>query len=107
MDEERFFDWTRGKVALPLANLRRLAERGVAMQIRVPLIPVSMPTALPSRPSPGPPPASAPYRRSTFPYHTLGAGKYALLDQPYQAPPQPLDDPALLAFAHECARAQD
>lgn len=41
-----------------------------------------------------------------LPYHTLGAGKYALLDQPYQAPLQPLDDPALLAFAHECARVQ-
>ncbi|HDX8339561.1 glycyl-radical enzyme activating protein [Aeromonas dhakensis] len=107
VDEERFFDWTRGKVALPLANLKRLAERGVAMQIRVPLIPgfnadhASIEAITRAAASLG-----TVQEIHFLPYHTLGAGKYALLDQPYQAPLQPLDDPALLAFAHECARAQ-
>ncbi|MGL5483262.1 MAG: glycyl-radical enzyme activating protein, partial [Aeromonas veronii] len=41
-----------------------------------------------------------------LPYHTLGVGKYALLDLPYQAPETPLDDPDLLHFAHAYAQRQ-
>ncbi|WP_434471571.1 glycyl-radical enzyme activating protein [Aeromonas veronii] len=107
VDKERFFHWTRGKVALPLANLKRLAERGVAMQIRVPLIPgfnadrASIEAITRAAASLG-----TVQEIHFLPYHTLGVGKYALLDLPYQAPDAPLDDPDLLHFAHAYAQRQ-
>ncbi|MFM5819954.1 glycyl-radical enzyme activating protein [Aeromonas sanarellii] len=107
VDEARFFDWTRGKVALPLANLKRLAERGVVMQIRVPLIPgfnadresIKAITDTAAR-------LGTVQEIHFLPYHTLGAGKYALLDLSYEAPERPLDDPNLLDFAHTYAQRQ-
>ncbi|WP_348688086.1 glycyl-radical enzyme activating protein [Aeromonas bestiarum] len=107
VDEKRFFDWTRGKVALPLANLKRLAERGVPMQIRVPLIPgfnadrESIEAITDTAASLG-----KVQEIHFLPYHTLGMGKYALLDLPYLAPETPLDDPDLLSFAHAYAQRQ-
>lgn len=107
VDEKRFFDWTRGKVALPLANLKRLAERGVPMQIRVPLIPgfnadrESIEAITDTAASLG-----KVQEIHFLPYHTLGMGKYALLDLPYLAPDTPLDDPDLLSFAHAYAQRQ-
>lgn len=38
-----------------------------------------------------------------LPYHTLGMNKYTLLGQPYSAPDNPLDNPALLGFAQQYA----
>ncbi|WP_421280981.1 glycyl-radical enzyme activating protein [Aeromonas taiwanensis] len=105
VDEKRFFEWTRGQVARVQDNLQRLADTGIPMQIRVPLIPgfnadeASISAIVDSAASLG-----TVQEIHFLPYHTLGVGKYALLDQPYQAPLQPLDDPALLAFAHDCAR---
>ena len=107
IDEQRFFDWTRGKAALVLANLRRLAEQGIPLQIRVPLIPgfnadeESIKAIIE---------AAAGLKGVTeihfLPYHTLGMGKYALLNLPYEAPDRPLDDPNLLHFAHTHAQRQ-
>lgn len=107
VDKKRFFEWTRGKVELVLNNLKCLAKSGITMQIRVPLIPdfnadrSSIKAII----------DFAVNLRSVseihfLPYHTLGMGKYVLLDQPYLAPVKPLDDPDLLAFAHEYARSQ-
>ena len=107
VDKERFFHWTRGKVELPIANLKRLAEHGVAMQIRVPLIPgfnadrASIEAITDTAASLG-----TVQEIHFLPYHTLGMGKYALLDLPYQAPETPLDDPDLLHFAHAYAQRQ-
>lgn len=107
VDEKRFFDWTRGKVELPIANLKRLAERGVPMQIRVPLIPgfnadrESIEAITDTAASFG-----TVQEIHFLPYHTLGMGKYALLDLPYQAPDTQLDDPDLLSFAHAYAQRQ-
>ncbi|KFN19375.1 glycyl-radical enzyme activating protein [Aeromonas bestiarum] len=107
VDEKRFFDWTCGKVALPLANLKRLAAYGVPMQIRVPLIPgfnadrESIEAITDTAASLG-----AVQEIHFLPYHTLGMGKYALLDLPYQAPDTQLDDPDLLRFAHAYAQRQ-
>ena len=107
VDKERFFHWTRGKVELPIANLKRLAERGVPMQIRVPLIPgfnadrASIGAITDTAASLG-----TVQEIHFLPYHTLGMGKYALLDLPYQAPDAPLDDPDLLHFAHAYAQRQ-
>lgn len=107
LDQARFFEWTRGKVALVLDNLRRLAKRGIPLQIRVPLIPGfnadsdSIAAIVDTAAS------LATVREIHFlPYHTLGIGKYALLDQPYLAPDKPLDDPDLLSFAHAYAQRQ-
>lgn len=107
VDEKRFFDWTRGKVELPIANLKRLAERGVPMQIRVPLIPgfnadrESIEAITDTAASLG-----TVQEIHFLPYHTLGMGKYALLDLPYLAPDTQLDDPDLLSFAHAYAQRQ-
>ncbi len=107
VDKERFFHWTRGKVELPIANLKRLAERGVPMQIRVPLIPgfnadrASIEAITDTAANLG-----TVQEIHFLPYHTLGVGKYALLDLPYQAPDAPLDDPDLLHFAHAYAQRQ-
>ncbi|MNF95981.1 Pyruvate formate-lyase-activating enzyme [compost metagenome] len=90
-----------------LDNLRRLAKRGIPLQIRVPLIPGfnadsdSIAAIVDTAAS------LATVREIHFlPYHTLGMGKYALLDQPYLAPDKPLDDPDLLHFAHAYAQRQ-
>jgi pyruvate formate lyase activating enzyme len=107
VDEKRFFNWTRGKVELPIANLKRLAEYGVPMQIRVPLIPgfnadrESIEAITDTAASLG-----TVQEIHFLPYHTLGMGKYALLDLPYQAPDTQLDDPDLLSFAHAYAQRQ-
>lgn len=107
VDKERFFHWTRGKVELPIANLKRLAEHGVPMQIRVPLIPgfnadrASISAITDTAASLG-----TVQEIHFLPYNTLGVGKYALLDLPYQAPETPLDDPDLLSFAHAYAQRQ-
>lgn len=107
VDKERFFNWTRGKVELPIANLKRLAEYGMPMQIRVPLIPgfnadpASITAITDTAASLG-----TVQEIHFLPYHTLGMGKYALLDLPYQASETPLDDPDLLRFAHAYAQRQ-
>ncbi|MBV7598832.1 glycyl-radical enzyme activating protein [Aeromonas sp. sia0103] len=107
VDKARFFNWTRGKVELPIANLKRLAEYGVPMQIRVPLIPgfnadrESIEAITDTAASLG-----TVQEIHFLPYHTLGMGKYALLDMPYLAPDTQLDDPDLLSFAHAYAQRQ-
>lgn len=107
VDQARFHLWTRGKAALPLANLQHLATQGIAMQIRVPVIPGfnadhgSLRAIIDATAE-----LTTVQEIHFLPYHTLGMGKYALLDLPYQAPSQPLNDPELLHFAHDYARAQ-
>ncbi|MGY3944210.1 glycyl-radical enzyme activating protein [Aeromonas tecta] len=107
VDEQRFFDWTHGKAGLVLANLRRLAEQGIPLQIRVPLIPGfnadedSIKAIIETAAS-----LKGVEEIHFLPYHTLGMGKYALLGLPYEAPDRPLDDPDLLNFAHTCAQRQ-
>lgn len=107
VDEQRFFDWTRGKADLVLANLRRLAEQGIPLQIRVPLIPGfnadedSIKAIIEAAAG-----LKGVEEIHFLPYHTLGMGKYALLGLPYEAPDRPLDDPDLLRFAHACAQRQ-
>lgn len=107
VDKARFFNWTRGKVELPIANLKRLAEYGIPMQIRVPLIPgfnadhESIEAITDTAASLG-----TVQEIHFLPYHTLGMGKYALLDLPYLAPDTQLDDPDLLSVAHAYAQRQ-
>lgn len=105
VDDVRFLQWTRGHASRVLRNLHRLAERGVPMQIRVPLIPGFNADRESVRAIISEAAKLATVHEIHFlPYHTLGMGKYALLGLPYDAPLKPLADPDLLAFADDLAR---
>ncbi|MBW7983947.1 glycyl-radical enzyme activating protein [Enterobacillus tribolii] len=104
VDERAFKQWTDGSAKRVLKNLRNLAQAGKKIIIRVPLIPgfnadeaavkaiIDFAADLPGV-----------EEIHFLPYHTLGMNKYVLLDQPYQAPDKPLDDPELLTFAQSYA----
>lgn len=105
VDDIAFRQWTGGSAKRVLDNLKRLAQAGKKLTIRVPLIPgfnadkdaISAITAF----------AADELKVSDIhflPYHTLGMNKYHLLGEPYTAPEKPLDAPQLLAFAQDCAR---
>ncbi|NUL35802.1 glycyl-radical enzyme activating protein [Kosakonia sacchari] len=105
VDDAAFRQWTGGSAKRVLDNLKRLAQAGKKLTIRVPLIPgfnadkdaISAITAF----------AADELKVSDIhflPYHTLGMNKYHLLGEPYTAPEKPLDTPQLLAFAQDCAR---
>lgn len=105
VDSKTFKQWTDGSARRVLDNLRRLAQAGKQMTIRVPLIPgfnadeqsITDITRFAAD--------ELNVREIHFlPYHTLGMNKYTLLNQPYTAPDKPLDAPALLAFAQDYAR---
>ncbi|MFD1801462.1 glycyl-radical enzyme activating protein [Mixta tenebrionis] len=105
VDEARFAAWTDGSAKRVMKNLRRVAEAGKQMVIRVPLIPQfnadeSSITDIVNFAA-----DELGVKEIHFlPYHTLGMNKYALLHQPYLAPDKPLDAPALLDFAHAYAK---
>ncbi|WP_342321389.1 glycyl-radical enzyme activating protein [Kosakonia sp. BYX6] len=105
VDEAAFQRWTGGSAKRVLDNLKRLAQAGKKMTIRVPLIPgfnadeasIKAITTF----------AADELHVSDIhflPYHTLGINKYRLLGEPYTAPEKPLDAPQLLAFAEDFAR---
>ncbi len=100
VDDAAFRQWTGGSARRVLDNLKRLAQAGKKITIRVPLIPgfnadeasIKAITAF----------AADELNVSDIhflPYHTLGMNKYHLLGEPYTAPEKPLDAPQLLAFA--------
>ncbi|WOZ76102.1 glycyl-radical enzyme activating protein [Kosakonia sacchari] len=105
VDDAAFRQWTGGSAKRVLDNLKRLAQAGKKLTIRVPLIPgfnadkdaISAITAF----------AADELKVSDIhflPYHTLGMNKYHLLGEPYTAPEKPLDAPQLLAYAQDCAQ---
>ncbi|EKK4080346.1 glycyl-radical enzyme activating protein [Cronobacter dublinensis] len=105
VDPQRFHAWTDGSAERVLDNFRRLAAAGVAMTIRVPLIPGFNADEQSIRAITDFAADEARVKSIHFlPYHTLGINKYRLLDWPYLAPATPLDEPALLAFAEDYAR---
>lgn len=104
VDDIAFRQWTGGSAKRVLDNLKRLAQAGKKLTIRVPLIPdfnadqdsIRAITAF----------AADELNVSDIhflPYHTLGMNKYHLLGEPYTAPEKPLDAPQLLAFAQDFA----
>lgn len=104
VDDAAFRQWTGGSARRVLDNLKRLAQAGKKITIRVPLIPgfnadeasIKAITAF----------AADELNVSDIhflPYHTLGMNKYHLLGEPYTAPEKPLDAPQLLAFAADFA----
>ncbi|WP_437889295.1 glycyl-radical enzyme activating protein [Phytobacter sp. V91] len=104
VDSAIFKQWTDGNAKRVLENLKRLAQAGKQVTIRVPLIPgfnadeqsITAITRFAAD--------ELNVREIHFlPYHTLGINKYTLLNQPYTAPDKPLDAPALLAFAKDFA----
>lgn len=107
VDADKFMQWTDGSSKRVLDNLKRLAEAGKKMTIRVPLIQgfnadeasIEAITEF----------AATELQVSDIhflPYHTLGMNKYSLLGVPYSAPDKPLDAPELLEFAQQTARAK-
>lgn len=107
VDAERFRVWTGGSVARVLDNFRRLAHAGVAMTLRVPLIPDFNADEASIRAIVDFAADEAGAKEIHFlPYHTLGMQKYAQLGLPYLAPSKALDNPELLAFAEQYADAR-
>ncbi|WP_426447170.1 glycyl-radical enzyme activating protein [Siccibacter colletis] len=104
VDSVAFKTWTDGSAKRVLANLKRIAESGKALTVRVPLIPGFNADPASIR-------AITDFAADELhvsdihflPYHTLGMNKYLLLNQPYLAPDKPLNDPALLTFAVDYA----
>ena len=104
VDAATFRQWTDGSAKRVLDNLKRIAAAQKPMTVRVPLIPgfnadeaaIDAITDFAAR--------ELKVREIHFlPYHTLGIGKYTLLDMPYSAPDKPLDAPALLDYAQRIA----
>ncbi|HEJ9094337.1 TPA: glycyl-radical enzyme activating protein [Serratia odorifera] len=104
VDAAKFLHWTEGSAKRVLDNLRRVADAGKQITLRVPLIPgfnadrESIEAIVDFA-------ANVLHVRDIhfLPYHTLGMNKYTLLGLPYLAPDKPLDDPALLALAQRIA----
>ncbi|VEB96925.1 4-hydroxyphenylacetate decarboxylase activating enzyme [Cedecea lapagei] len=104
VDKARFHAWTDGSAERVMDNFRRLAACGVAMTLRVPLIPDFNADERSIR-------AITDFAADEIgaksihflPYHTLGIHKYHLLGKPYLAASKPLDAPELLHFAEQYA----
>lgn len=105
VDNKAFLEWTDGSAKRVLDNLKRVADAGKKITIRVPLIPgfnadetsIEAITQF----------AAEELHVSDIhflPYHTLGMNKYHLLGLNYSAPDKPLDAPELLEFAQRIAR---
>ena len=104
VDSGAFKQWTDGSARRVLDNLKRLAQAGKQMTIRVPLIPGFNADEKSIADITNFAADELNVREIHFlPYHTLGMNKYTLLGQPYTAPDKPLDAPALLAFAQNYA----
>lgn len=105
VNADTFKLWTEGSAKRVMDNFCRLAQRGVNMTIRVPLIPDFNADEASIR-------AITDFAADELgvneihflPYHTLGINKYRLLDMPYLAADKPLDNPELLDFAQQYAR---
>lgn len=104
VDETPFKRLTGGSAKRVLDNFRRLAAAGQTLIVRVPLIPDFNADRASVRAIVDFAAGETGCQAIHFlPYHTLGINKYALLDQPYLAPRQPLNDPDLLTFAQDYA----
>lgn len=105
VNAETFKLWTDGSAKRVMDNFRRLAQRGVNMTIRVPLIPDFNADEASIRAITDFAAEELGVKDIHFlPYHTLGINKYRLLDMPYLAADKPLDNPELLDFAQQYAR---
>jgi len=99
-DETTFRQWTEGSLKRIKTNLRKLALSAKRLIIRVPVVPGFNDSEEALR-------AIIDFAASLtrcdelhlLPYHTLGIGKYELLDMPYTCSDKPLSNPGLLASA--------
>lgn len=104
-DARKFAEWAKGSVSQILKNFRALSDAGKRLIVRVPVVPDFNDT-------PDELEAIIDFAASLenvdeihfIPYHTLGMGKYKLLDMPYKCSQQSLNNPELLAFAEQTAK---
>lgn len=104
-DEKIFKAWTNGSAKRVLDNFYLLSKAGKSITVRVPLIQGFN--------------ADKQSIRSIvdftvgeiltseihfLPYHTLGINKYNMLDKPYYAPTEPLNDDELIEYAMQYAK---
>lgn len=103
-DETVFKEWTNGSAKRILDNFRKLSQTGKAITIRVPLIQgfnadeKSVRSIIDFTAN-----EINTYEIHFLPYHTLGINKYKMLDMPYYAPTEPLNDDKLIEYAMQYA----
>lgn len=99
-DEKKFKEWTNGSVKRILDNFRQLSITGKAITVRVPIIQgfnadkLSMRSIIDFAAN-----EITTHEIHFLPYHTLGINKYKMLDMPYYAPTEPLNDNELVDYA--------
>lgn len=106
-DENIFKIWTNGSAKRILDNFRRLSTAGKKIIVRVPLIQgfnadkESIRAIIDFTAG-----EIATNEIHFLPYHTLGINKYKMLDIPYHAPTEPLNDMALIEYATQYATSK-
>lgn len=106
-NEAKFAQWANGSVKMILRNFRHLDEAHQPMIARVPVVPRFNDTEHELSDIIDFAASLANLTEIHFlPYHTLGIGKYKLLDMAYTCSTTPLNNPELLAFAERYASDQ-
>lgn len=106
-DPEPFKQWTNGSAQRVMDNLKKIANAGKSLVIRVPIIPDFNADETSLRHIIDFTADELHVSDIHFlPYHTLGMNKYVLLNQPYLAAKRPLEAPELLRFAEDYAHAK-
>lgn len=100
VDETIFHAWTNGSAKRILANFKKLAKMDKKITIRVPLIQGFNANKHSIRGIVDFVTHEIPTNEIHFlPYHTLGINKYKMLDIPYNAPTEPLNDNDIIDYA--------
>ena len=99
-DESIFYAWTKGSAKRILKNFQHLANANKKITVRVPLIQGFNADEKSIKSIVDFVASEIPTDEIHFlPYHTLGVNKYKMLDLPYYAPKEPLNDANIIDFA--------
>jgi len=106
-DIKIFHNWTSGSAKRILENFKKLAKADKKITIRIPLIQGFNANKVAVKNMIDFVANEIPTNEIHFlPYHTLGVNKYKLLDMPYYAPTQPLEDNDLIYYAASYAKCK-
>ena len=104
-DESIFYAWTKGSAKRILKNFQHLAKTNKKITVRVPLIQGFNADEKSIKSIVDFVANEIPTDEIHFlPYHTLGINKYKMLDLPYHAPKEPLNDENIIDFATHYAQ---